>query len=272
MLFGNNYSKAGPGVSPDAPRRKGLMRFFELVGRDFSNYWKAGLLSILCFVPMASAAFFSVLSSSLLPALLGGLIGGAIAGPCLVGLFDTVLRTLRDEPGYWWHTYKMAVKRSAKASLVPGAITGLCLSSAVVAVYCMLGSDQTTLVPWILTILCLIVLLGAIPYLWMQIALFDLSGLQLLKNTFAMWMAFFPRTLLAIGLQLAYWLVIAIFLPYSELALPFTSLWLPTTAACLAVYKPFEKALHVEASIREVHEEKHAEEQVSEASSSGKQS
>ena len=46
-LFHQNFDKPGPGVSPDAPRKKGAARFFEILGRDFSTIWMAGLLALI---------------------------------------------------------------------------------------------------------------------------------------------------------------------------------------------------------------------------------
>ena len=46
-LFTRNFDKPGPGVSPDAPRKKGAARFFEILGRDFSTIWLAGILAML---------------------------------------------------------------------------------------------------------------------------------------------------------------------------------------------------------------------------------
>ena len=54
----------------------------------------------------------------------GGLLGGLIGGPFLSGMIDTTLRALRDEPGYWWHTYKRAWKQNWKQSLLRGALLG----------------------------------------------------------------------------------------------------------------------------------------------------
>ena len=51
-----------------------------------------------------------------------------IAAPQIVGLNDTILRTLRDEPGYWWETYRRTWKRNLKESLLPGAVCGLLLA------------------------------------------------------------------------------------------------------------------------------------------------
>ena len=65
---------------------------------------------------------------SLIPLLAAGILGGMLAAPQIVGLNDTILRALRDEPGYWWGTYKRAWKRNAKASLLPGAVCGLLLA------------------------------------------------------------------------------------------------------------------------------------------------
>ena len=47
---------------------------------------------------------------------------------CIRDRADTVLRSLRDEPGYWWETYRRVWKRNARESLVPGMLTGLVLS------------------------------------------------------------------------------------------------------------------------------------------------
>ena len=41
-LFHSNFDRPGPGVAPDAPRKKGAARFFEILGREdntVSNVW-----------------------------------------------------------------------------------------------------------------------------------------------------------------------------------------------------------------------------------------
>ena len=104
-LFMRNFDKPGPGVSPDAPRKKGAARFFEILGRDFSTIWLAGILAMLGGLPFAAGVWFAVETHSLVPLVIAGVLGGMIAAPQIVGLNDTILRTLRDEPGYWWETY-----------------------------------------------------------------------------------------------------------------------------------------------------------------------
>ena len=47
-----NDFKAGKGVEKDAPRKTGVRRFFELVGRDMNSMFLANLLTCLGFVPV----------------------------------------------------------------------------------------------------------------------------------------------------------------------------------------------------------------------------
>ena len=134
-LFNFHFDRPGPGVSPDAPRKKGPARFFEMLGRDFVSFYLAGMLALASAMPFVLGVWFAVATHSLVPLLLAGVLGGMIAAPQLCGLLDTILRSLRDEPGFWWTTYRRAWKRNAKASLLPGAIGGLLLAMQIFTVF-----------------------------------------------------------------------------------------------------------------------------------------
>ncbi len=62
--FSSNFDKPGPGVSPDAPRKKGAARFFEILGRDFSTIWMAGLLALISSLPFALLLWLAVSTHS----------------------------------------------------------------------------------------------------------------------------------------------------------------------------------------------------------------
>jgi hypothetical protein len=116
-----NDFKAGKGVEKDAPRKTGIGRFFELVGRDMNGMFLANLLTCIGFAPVICLVYIGFLQNSL-PVMLGSAaVGGLLAGPALAGMYDTVLRALRDEAGYWWVTYRKAFKRNFKASRPPTA-------------------------------------------------------------------------------------------------------------------------------------------------------
>ena len=92
-------SKAGKGVEKDAPRKTGIGRFFELVGRDMNGMFLANLLTCIGFAPVICLVYIGFLQNSL-PVMLGSAaVGGLLAGPALAGMYDTVLRALRGDGG-----------------------------------------------------------------------------------------------------------------------------------------------------------------------------
>lgn len=102
------------GYTP-APRKVGLPRFFELLGRDLWAFYRASFLCLLGFLPGTALAVFGQMGGSALLTVLGGLLGGLLGGPFLSGMIDTTLRALRDEPGYWWHTYQARLETKLEA-------------------------------------------------------------------------------------------------------------------------------------------------------------
>ena len=66
---------------------------------------------------------------------LSAAVGGILAGPVLAGMYDTVLRALRDEAGYWWTTYRKAFKQNFKASILPGVLYCVVVTVQIFLVY-----------------------------------------------------------------------------------------------------------------------------------------
>lgn len=104
---------------------------------------------------------------------------------------DTVLRSLRDEPGYWWETYRRVWKRNARESLVPGMLTSLVLSIQIFTLFHM-SVISAGIVTWALLILSFVVTLGLESYIWPQIALLDLPLYGILKNSLLLFLATCP--------------------------------------------------------------------------------
>ena len=121
-------------VQPDAVeaaetrgRKVGAARFLSCWGAICGRFIKPVFLCVLGFAPGYAAVLFSTMAASLPLCLLSGAVGGLIAAPVFCGMLDTILRALRDEPGYWWHTYRMAWKQNWRESLLPGAGAGFFL-------------------------------------------------------------------------------------------------------------------------------------------------
>ena len=246
-LFHQNFDKPGPGISPNAPRKKGAARYFEVLARDFSTFWMAGLLAMISSLPFALGLWFAVTTHSLIPMLLAGILGGMLAAPQIVGLNDTVLLALRDEPGYWWVTYRRAWKRNAKAALLPGAICGLLLAMEIFTAF---HTETGSVAVMVAIFVALILLAGIAQYLYAQVALVDLPFSSLLKNSLMLFLGYLPRSALGILWQGLYWAAIALFWPLSGAVLILTSLWLPCSLSLLAIYPALNKSFDLEAKIK----------------------
>ena len=80
----DRFTRPGPGVRPDAPRKKGVARLAEIMGRDMWNFFRAGFLAFLGCLPFIIGMFFAVETHALLFMLLAGIIGGLIASTLLI--------------------------------------------------------------------------------------------------------------------------------------------------------------------------------------------
>ena len=128
-------SRPGPGVPPNAPQKKGLARFGEMLARDFGSLLGANMLCFAAFLPAALAVSLGLYLQNFWVSLLGGLAGGALAGPFYMALADTALRTLQDDPASWFTRWR----RTLAAHWRPAAVTGLVLGG-LVAVFLFVGS------------------------------------------------------------------------------------------------------------------------------------
>lgn len=240
-------TEPGPGISPDAPRKTGLARVVEVLGRDLWSFFKAGFLAVLSLVPFLFGIAFAVVSHALLVAVLAGVIGGLIAAPQLCAMADTVLRSLRDEPGFWWQTYRRAWKRNGKASLLPGGVFGLLCAMEIFMLFHLGGADSFVTGVFLVGI---VLVWGVFTYVWAQLPLLELPFGLVLKNAALLFLAYLPRSLGAAAVQVVYWGAIVLFFPYSALMLPVTNLWIPMVFSLMIVYPALEKSFQIEENAR----------------------
>jgi len=203
-------------------------------------------------LPFAAGVWFAVETHSLVPLVIAGVLGGMIAAPQIVGLNDTILRTLRDEPGYWWETYRRTWKRNLKESLLPGAVCGLLLAMELFSLcHINIAGGQVAVIA---VLVALILLAGIAQYLYVQVALLDLSFAGLLKNSLMLFLGYLPRSGLGLLWQLLYWGAVALFWPISSFVLILTSLWLPCLLSLMAIYPALEKSFDIEKKIKAIRE------------------
>lgn len=231
--------------SRDLPRKTGLPRLWETLSRDFWDLFRAGLLALFGCVPLLLGLGYSLASHILVFAPALGLLGGAAAGPELCGLADTILRGLRDEPGFWWRTYRRAWARNARASLLPGAVGGALLSTQAFLLFHAGALGISTAVGAALAAGVLLVLAVSL-YLWPQLALMELSFPQLVKNSALLFIGQLPRSVAALAILAGYgWLSVRFYL-FAVSLLPFTNLWLPALPALFLIYPGINENFQIE--------------------------
>lgn len=254
-IFNRNFDRPGPGVPKNAARKKGLPRFFEVLGRDMGSLFKANLLCALSFAPGAFFVGFGVMAHSLPVVVLAGVLGGMLAGPFYAGLHDTVLRALRDEPGFWWHTYKRAFKNNWKASLVPGALLGLLVSSQVfTAVFVLETGAKVSAVSAGLLGLNVALTGMCLPFLFGQLVLMDMPFGGLLKNSLFFGLGNAPRALIMALVQAVYWSAMILFLPLSVLWCLLFGFVLMVLITQMIVYPVMDKTFNLEKQFQEKRE------------------
>lgn len=250
MLFGREYMPEGAGISPDMPRKKGAARLVEILSRDLDGIFLSGSLALLACVPAVALGGIAIWMGSLPLCLLAACCTGWLVGPALTGLYDTILRALRDEPGFWWHTYKRVWKQSFKSSILPGTVFTMLWALVAYAAFALPQMTNVSAGFALILLLDVVILLALGSYFWMQNALFESSVSKKLSNCVRMFLGFLPQTALSAAVQLGYWLLMAFLIPRCAFVFLLTGLWVPNLLAMMAVYAPIEKSLHLETLIR----------------------
>ena len=231
----------------ETKRQTGFYRYRQLLSARFSRWWKTNLLTLAGFAPLAAGGFYAVASTSVLVLLPASLLGGMIAGPFLAGMYDAILRGLRDDPLPWWEGYKRAWKQNWKSSLVSGALLGL-----VLGVY----TFMTMLFWWVerapspgtlaLYLFALLVVAIVNTLYWPQLVLFQQKTSIRLQNCLLFCIKYFWRVLGVGLLQLGYWTVFVLFAPWTLLLLPVLGVWYILFLSQFLIYTQMNEAFSIE--------------------------
>ena len=247
MEFLPNYDNPGP--ERDLPRKTGIFRLWETLSRDFWDLFRAGFLALLGCAPFLLGVAYSLSAHVLIYAPAAGLLGGAIAGPELCGLADTVLRSLRDTPGFWWHTYRRAWRRNAGACLQPGAVGGCLLSTQVFLLF-HAGALGMNMAAGAGLAAGVLLVLAVSLYLWPQLALMELAFVQLVKNSVLLFLGQLPRSLAALAIVSVYLWGMARFYLFLAPLLPVTNLWVPVLPALFLIYPGINEHFRIEEKLK----------------------
>lgn len=235
-------------------KKKGLMRMFELLDRDGGKFFKSGVLVFVSAIPFAVAVLAAVVTGSPL-LLLACIPCGMLAAPQICGAADTVMRSQRDEVGWWWwDTYKKAWKRNAKAALLPGAVFGFLAGAQIWSLYLVAVMENPIRDFWFLAAAMLLELSILSYYLPMLVCM-ELPFPALLRNCFVLFFSHPVKSLLAGLLQLVYYILILVWFPLTSVIFFATSVWLPMLMSCVVLYPALDKHFGLTAAYEKIQQE-----------------
>ncbi len=271
-LFKRNYDKPGPGVPKNAPRKKGIGRFFELLGRDFMNLVKLNMIYQLFLLPSQILILLAIDAYSPIPFMFFlhynlpnplmwalvfmvlGIAGGVLVGPATVAMNHAISKMMRDDPGFIWHDFKKQFKDNFKSMAAPGVIYTLLMFAEIFAfVYYFAISGTGGAMNWVVTIIyffSLVVFSMAAPYFFLQAGYLQLKGGGLLKNSLLLAFGFTPRSLVGGVVNSGLIAVQLMFFPTSLIFTVLIGYTIPTLFAQMWIWPPVDKTFKIEKTLR----------------------
>ena len=251
----NYYNKPGPGVDPNEPRKKGIKRFFEILGREFGGFIILSLYYFLLF--SLSLILFICADFGILPeyAFIISLVAAIPMGTACCTLVYCISKMLRDDPEYIWYDIKKKSAEYFKQSIIPGVLyTAFIYGQVFFWRRFAYGGGELNIGLFVFEALSLVIIGMVAPYIFLQIAYVDLKLPQIAKNSFILAFANLPRSIMGALTGNLLWFLFWNMLPASLLAVPlmvlfaFSISWL----LCLMwVWPPVDKQFNIENTIRE---------------------
>lgn len=231
----------------ETQRQEGFRRYTQLLGRHWGDWLKLNLLTLAGLLPLIAGILLSITLSSILVLFPCCIVGGMIAGPFLAGMYDNLLRCLRDDPLPWWANYKKSWKQNFRGSLVPGALLGLMLGLfSFMGMMLWWANTSPTLGTVLLLLFSALMTAIFFQLYFAQLVLFQQAPAIRMRNALLFIIQNFWR-MLGVGLlQLLYWGIYLLFAPWTLLLLPIIGVWYILFVSMILVYPRLDSALRIE--------------------------
>ena len=231
-------------------RPTGFPRYTMVLEQNFKKFLVTNLLTIAGFIPFCIGVAAAVLLSSILILIPACVIGGIFAGPSLSCMYDAIMRGLREAPGKCWDNYKQAWKQNWRSSLLPGIVFCILLGFNIFMVMLFWWSSRFP--GWgtiLLYSFSLLLFTMFFSVCWPQIALFEQSFRQCMQNCLLFILRFLPKIFAIALLQIIYWIIMVLFLPWSILLMPLLGFWFILYTANFLIYDTLNNIFQIENKI-----------------------
>lgn len=228
-------------------RQTGFNRYKQLLSIHAGHWMCLNLATVAGALPLAVGIGWSILSSSLLLLLPCSFVGGMIFGPFLAGMYDAILRGLRDDPQNWRKSYARSWRQNWKDSLLPGGVLGSLTGLYAFMAHLFWWSQQPVGLGTIALYLCSILLFLVLCTLyWPQVVLFRQSVGKRLGNVLLFAVKYLRRVLGAALLQMGYIAVMVLVAPWTVLLVPLLGFWYILFTSQLLIYEQLNEAFGIE--------------------------
>ncbi len=245
LFFPDDDSRLPPG------RRYGFARYRELLERDFKQMILMDFITLGLCIPYALGVGYALLCGSLLVLIPAAALGGMIASWGIAAMYDFLLRRMRDSEIWFWFAFVRSMKQNWRSSLLPGATGGVFLGFLLFSGMVMwrTGTVSAGNVA-LLAASCLLVLMVYSVW-WPQTVLFEQRPSLQLKNCILFILKYPLRVLGASLLQMVWWTVTVLLLPWSAFLVPFLGVWYIMFVSLFLLYDRLNEAFRVEEQIKE---------------------
>lgn len=182
-------------------QKTGFAWFGGILFSGFLDFFRANLILLAGVLPGILLTIWGIWGHFLPLALAGGVVGGVAGGPLLCGLYGTILRIMRSEPGFWSLTYKRTLKQSWKEALLPGAVMGLILSLWLFEAVALGTHGPMSPVTLFALLEVLFFVLGIGSYVFPQIIMVHVSASNVYANAIRLFFGLLPRSAAAAAVR-----------------------------------------------------------------------
>ena len=228
-------------------RQTGFYRYRQLLSECAGHWFLVHLITLAGAVPLAAGVALSIMSSSVLLLIPCSILGGMIFGPFLAGLYDAILRGMRDDNTARWANYRKSWRQNWKGSLLPGGALGLLLGMYAFMAALFWWSERSPSLGTVALYLFsgLLAMVFTTLY-WPQLVLFQQTVVNRLRNIILFTSKYVWKVFGAALLQMLYVAILVLFAPWSLSIVPFLGLWYIVFLSQFILYDALNAELHIE--------------------------
>lgn len=231
-------------------RRRGFARYRQLLERDWKSYILMDFIALVTFIPYGLGVAWAILTGSSLLLIPFSLIGGMIAGQGVAAMMDFLLRRARDDTMAVGPAFRKSLRQNWRAALLPGAVEGLFVGLVIFSGLVMLRTGEITALNVAAFAVAAVVFTMVFDLLWPQVVLFEQRPMVRLKNCALFIMQNPWRVLGGAVLQVAWWTVTFLFMPWTAFLVPFLGIWYILFVSVAIKYDTLNESFEIEEQIK----------------------